>query len=265
MPIKSRKRLAHYVPDTDAVEWHLLVLFTTSQTQTMWNKTVVVMAAFFMTWPILDHTVHYWTTHDSQYTLEKKIYIKKKKRIVLPNVPKLLFLSTDLFQILCVCRLYNRLLYIVKKTVLLWKQICRRLWKGDFGCINLTVIGLEVMLGVTGKIWLRSWKSYVLIWNKVDGKSTEKLVTVLFSVPFLLIGSVMFVCFESPLSLDFSRIFNNFCITTAWICVTHGCNPVESCGHFLTVALLLQLLVALVFQVLFFFSDWIWGILVVLN
>ena len=38
--------------------------------------------------------------------------------------------STSLFQILCVCRLYNRLLYIIKTIVLLRKQTSRRLSKG---------------------------------------------------------------------------------------------------------------------------------------
>ena len=40
---------------------------------------------------------------------------------------------------MCVCRLYNRLSHIVKKTVLLWKQISCHLWKWDFDCINLTI------------------------------------------------------------------------------------------------------------------------------
>ena len=44
----------------------------------------------------------------------------------------LLYLSTDLFQSLCVCRLCNTLLYVVKKIVFVWKQTSRHLWKGDF-------------------------------------------------------------------------------------------------------------------------------------
>ena len=62
-----------------------------------------------------------------------------KKMGSLTQCPIILYFSTDLFQVLCVCWLYNRLLHIVKKTVSLWKEICCHLWKGDFDCINLTV------------------------------------------------------------------------------------------------------------------------------
>ena len=55
--------------------------------------------------PLLDHT----PSHNAQ-----------RKWVVLLSV-------TDLFQILCVSRLYNKLLNIPKKTVLLWKQTSRHL------------------------------------------------------------------------------------------------------------------------------------------
>ena len=43
----------------------------------------------------------------------------QRKWVVLLNVPQLLYFSIDLFQILCVCKLYNMLLHIFKKTILL--------------------------------------------------------------------------------------------------------------------------------------------------
>ena len=45
---------------------------------------------------------HCWTTPASQNTL--------RKWVVLPNVAELLCFPTDLFPIVCVCRLYDRLL-----------------------------------------------------------------------------------------------------------------------------------------------------------
>ena len=76
--------------------------------------------------PILDHTclrlsAHYWTTPASQNTL--------RKWVVFFNVPQLLYFSTDLLQILCVCKLCNRLSHTIEKSVLLWKQTSRHLWK----------------------------------------------------------------------------------------------------------------------------------------
>ena len=40
---------------------------------------------------------------------------------------------------LYVHRLYDRLLYIFKKTVLLWKETSHHLWKQHFDCINLAI------------------------------------------------------------------------------------------------------------------------------
>ena len=76
-------------------------------------------------------SVHCWTTPASQNTL--------RKWVVLLNVPGLLYFSSDFFQMLCVCRLCIRLLYIFKKTVLLWKRTSCHLLTGGFDCINLTI------------------------------------------------------------------------------------------------------------------------------
>ena len=107
------------------------------------KKSLLCTCSFTTTWFNLSWTTpacasaHCWTTPASQNA--------PRKWVVLLNVPQLLYFSTDLFQIVCVCRLHNRQLHIVKKTVLLWKQTNCHLWKGGFDCINLTV-----------KFWYRS-------------------------------------------------------------------------------------------------------------
>ena len=75
--------------------------------------------------------MHCWTTHASQNTL--------RKWVALLSVPQLLYFSTDLFHILCLCRLYHGLLRIVKKTVLLWKHLAVIFERGTFDYFNLTV------------------------------------------------------------------------------------------------------------------------------
>ena len=62
-----------------------------------------------------------------------------KKMGSLTQCPVTLYFSTDLFKFVCVYRLCNGLLYIVKKTVLLWKQTSCRLWKGGFDFNDLTI------------------------------------------------------------------------------------------------------------------------------
>ena len=64
-------------------------------------------------------SLHCWATPASQNTL--------RKWVVVLNVPELSYFSIDLFQIVCVWRLYNGILYIFKKTVSLWKQTSRSL------------------------------------------------------------------------------------------------------------------------------------------
>ena len=59
-------------------------------------------------------SVHCWTIPASHNSLGKLA--------ALLNVPQLLYSSTDLFQILCVCRLNTRLLQVFQETALLWKQ-----------------------------------------------------------------------------------------------------------------------------------------------
>ena len=69
------------------------------------------------------HTVIFCRFPDSDNSLSSNFYIS-------PQI---------FFQIVRVCRLCNRLLYIAKKTVFQWKQASRHLWKGDIDYINLTV------------------------------------------------------------------------------------------------------------------------------
>ena len=102
-----------------------------------------------------------------------------------------LYFSTDLFQVLCVCRLYNRLIYFATKTVLLWKQTSHHVWNGDFDCINLTV----KFLNLPCDAW-RNQKNPVTVLRELNGRSADmRLFSCLkkMSVHILILKCLYFV------------------------------------------------------------------------